>query len=124
VCCVDQQYSGQRKEREYGGILAMAAETACIAAHHLRRYCQLGEAFLSVGRDVFVSWAGRTDHLSPQLAGGAPLSDIIHQHHRQVPHRVQCRGVMWTPAQTFPPSTFRDKNRRDIGKSQSKWTAS
>jgi hypothetical protein len=29
-----------------------------------------------------------------------------------------------TPVQAFPPSIFIDKNRRDIGKSQSKWTAS
>jgi hypothetical protein len=27
------------------------------------------------------------------------------------------------PVQAFPSSIFRDKNRRDIGKSQSKWTA-
>eukprot|EP01047_Picozoa_sp_COSAG01_P006221 COSAG01_NODE_225_length_21277_cov_71.340023_4_plen_98_part_00 len=32
-------------------------------------------------------------------------------------------GVDSPPAQASPPSIFRDKNRCDIGKSQSKWTA-
>jgi hypothetical protein len=32
--------------------------------------------------------------------------------------------LVLVPARTFPPSIIRDKNRRGIGKSQSKWTAS
>eukprot|EP01047_Picozoa_sp_COSAG01_P021286 COSAG01_NODE_1232_length_11111_cov_24.710770_1_plen_242_part_10 len=117
------------------------AERAAVAAGHQcggigverRLHILVGAAGRSdqLGGVCFVSWAGRV--LSVEREGGGGY--FAHREHADAaalqrglicardPHQPLACTVLLLPGRFHPQYLFLDKNRRDIGKSQSKCTA-
>jgi hypothetical protein len=105
------RWGGSRDERSDGGIRAI-----------LRQHCTRSSSDLRVIYYIYIynilSWNHRP------TGSGVPTSLCLVPSRNVDLSQGSPAAPGTSPARPFPPSIFLDKNRRDIGESQSTWTDS